>query len=68
MTREVEESKRLMGNDYWPYGFEANRETLRTFLRYRYEQNLSERKLEPEEVLAEETLDPYIKDEFAPPL
>jgi 4,5-dihydroxyphthalate decarboxylase len=68
MTWEVEQSVRLMGKDYWPYGFRANRKTIETFLRYSYEQNLSERNLDPEEAFADETLDPYIKDEFAPPL
>lgn len=68
MTWEVEESRKLMGKDYWPYGFRANYDTLNTFLRYSFEQGLSERKLRPEEVFAKETLDPYIKDELAPTL
>jgi 4,5-dihydroxyphthalate decarboxylase len=68
MSWEVEESRKLMGKDYWSYGFKSNYETLKTFLRYSYEQNLSDRELEPEDVFAEETIDPYIKDELAPTL
>src|SRR4051812_32282789 len=34
LTAHVEEARALMGADYWPYGFDANRKTLSTFLRY----------------------------------
>ena len=37
-----------MGDDFWPYGFAKNRETLATFLRYHHEQGLSKRLLQPE--------------------
>ena len=36
---------------------ERNRDTLSTFLRYSYEQGLSPRQLEPEELFAPETLE-----------
>ncbi len=37
----VEETERSMGTrDFWPYGLEPNRQVLRTFLRYSFEQGL----------------------------
>ena len=55
----VEETRREMGGDFWPYGFEANRHVLATFLRYHHEQGLSRRRLEPEELFAPETLESF---------
>jgi 4,5-dihydroxyphthalate decarboxylase len=48
-----------MGEDYWSYGFEKNRETLDIFLRYHHEQGLSKRRLKPEELFAPETLEAF---------
>jgi 4,5-dihydroxyphthalate decarboxylase len=55
----VEEARREMGDDYWPYGFEKNKDTLATFLRYSHEQGLSKRPLRPEELFAPETLEAF---------
>jgi len=46
----------LLGDDWWPYGFAANRTAIDTFLRYHYEQGLSKRRLEPEEIFVPELL------------
>ncbi len=59
LNAHVEEAVREMGEDYWPYGFEANRETLSTFLRYSFEQGLSKRLLRPEELFAPQTLEAF---------
>jgi 4,5-dihydroxyphthalate decarboxylase len=59
LTRHVEDARRLMGDDFWPYGFAANRDTLATFLRYHHEQGLSKRLLQPEELFAPETLESF---------
>ena len=59
LTSHVEEVVGEMGEDFWPYGFEKNRETLATFLRYHHEQGLSKRRLEPEEIFAPETLERF---------
>jgi len=48
-----------MGDDWWPYGVEANRQVLDTFLRYHHEQGLSKRRLAPEELFAPETLEAF---------
>ena len=59
LTKHVEDARALMGDDFWPYGFAPNRETLSTFLRYHHEQGLSKRRLEPEELFAPETLESF---------
>ena len=56
---QVEEVRSDMGDDWWPYGFEANRHVLDTFLRYHHEQGLSPRRLQPEELFAPETLSSF---------
>jgi 4,5-dihydroxyphthalate decarboxylase len=53
----VEATREAFGTgDFWAYGLERNRETLRTFLRYSHEQGLSPRLLEAEELFAPSTL------------
>lgn len=54
---EVARTRSILGEDWWPYGLERNREVLRTFLRYSHEQGLATRLLEPEELFAPETLE-----------
>ena len=46
----------VMGEDFWPYGIEANRPTLEAFLKYAFEQGVCRRPLAPEELFAPETL------------
>jgi 4,5-dihydroxyphthalate decarboxylase len=55
-SAHVEEARSLLGEDWWPYGVEPNRQVLETFLRYHHEQGLSKRRLEVEELFAPETL------------
>jgi len=59
LTSHVEETRALMGDDFWAYGFESNRASLATFLRYHHEQGLSKRPLEPEELFAPETMQSF---------
>ncbi len=60
LVEHVEEAEALMGPDFWPYGFERNRATLDTFLRYSHEQGLSKHRLQPEELFAPETLESFV--------
>ncbi|HEY1230550.1 MAG TPA: ABC transporter substrate-binding protein, partial [Ramlibacter sp.] len=59
LTAHVEEARRDMGEDFWPYGFDRNQATLATFLRYSYEQGLSRKLLEPAQLFAPETLESF---------
>ena len=59
LTAHVEETRSLMGDDYWSYGFARNKPTLETFLRYHHEQGLSKRMLTPEELFAPEAMESF---------
>ena len=50
------EAQAMFGEDYWPYGVEANRRTLEAFLQYAHEQGVCHRLLAPEELFAPETV------------
>ncbi len=53
---ELEETRNLMGDNYWPYGIEPNRKTLETLFRYSHEQGLASRELTIEEIFHPSTL------------
>jgi 4,5-dihydroxyphthalate decarboxylase len=59
LVAHVDDVRREMGDDFWPYGLPRNRETLATFLRYSHEQGLSGRVLNPEQLFAPETLESF---------
>mgnify|MGYP001305258676 CR=1 FL=1 len=56
---ELEKTKQVMGEDFWPYGVEENRVTLQALLDYEYEQGLIQRRLAVEELFAPNTLEEY---------
>lgn len=47
---DAEAVKGVFGSSYWPYGVEENRRTLETFLKYAYEQGVTHRKLDVQEM------------------
>ncbi len=55
----VDETRRLMGDDWWPYGIEKNRQTIDALCTYSYEQGLSLRPMTVEELFAPETFDEF---------
>jgi 4,5-dihydroxyphthalate decarboxylase len=59
LNSHVEEVRKEMGDDFWPYGLQKNRATLEVFLRYSYEQGLSKRLLTPEDLFAPETFESF---------
>jgi len=63
IAQEAESTRKLMGDNYWPYGVEANRKTLEAILLYSYEQGLAKRKLKIEDLFHASTLD--LKEESA---
>jgi 4,5-dihydroxyphthalate decarboxylase len=60
LPEEVARTRRLLGDDYWPYGLPPNQRCLETFLRYAVEQGLAEPGLAPADLFAPETLDDFI--------
>lgn len=59
LVAHVEEARREMGGDWWPYGLEPNRKALETFTRYHFEQGLSKRQLGLDELFAPESLEAF---------
>jgi 4,5-dihydroxyphthalate decarboxylase len=60
LPEEVARTRRLLGDDYWPYGVPPNQRALETFLRYAHEQGLARRLLRPAELFAPETLEDFV--------
>ena len=57
VTQELEETRALMGDNFWPYGVEANRKELELVMRYTHEQGLAKRRLSVQEVFHPSTLE-----------
>ena len=50
IDEQLHATRRLMGDDFWSYGLEANRHVLEVFLRRHHAEGLSSRLLTPEEL------------------
>jgi 4,5-dihydroxyphthalate decarboxylase len=59
IEERVTEARALMGEDFWPYGLDANRRTLEAFLRHHHAQGLSSRLVKPEELFHPGTLESF---------
>ncbi|MBI3013501.1 MAG: ABC transporter substrate-binding protein, partial [Candidatus Tectomicrobia bacterium] len=59
LIAEIEETRDLMGEHFWPYGVEASRLTLETLTQYSYEQGLTSRKWEVDSLFAPNTLSEF---------
>jgi ABC-type nitrate/sulfonate/bicarbonate transport system substrate-binding protein len=59
LPQQNERAIELMGEDFWPYGLDANRKGLETFLDYHHGQGLSPKRLQPEDLFAPETLEAF---------
>lgn len=55
LAAEIEATTELMGRNHWKQGFPENYKTVDALCRYHHEQGLSNRRLVPEELFAEET-------------
>jgi 4,5-dihydroxyphthalate decarboxylase len=58
VVAELEETRRIMGDDFWPYGLERNRTSLEALPQFLHEQHLAPRIPKIEELFAPNTLDP----------
>ena len=56
VTQEFEETRKIMGTNFWPYGVEPNRKELELVMRYTYEQGLVKRLAEFEDMFDPSTL------------
>ena len=58
-TAELQDTRKIMGDDFWPYGLEPNMHVLDTFCEYAKEQGLTSRKVSPRELFARNTVDAW---------
>ena len=56
VTQEFEETRKIMGKNFWPYGVEPNRKELELVMRYTYEQGLVKRLAKFEDMFDPSTL------------
>lgn len=57
VNQALDDTRALMGDNYWPYGVKANRKELELVMRYTYEQGLAKRRVRVEEVFHPSTLE-----------
>jgi 4,5-dihydroxyphthalate decarboxylase len=55
----AEAARAMFGEDFWPYGLDANRTTLSAFLDYAYEQGVAGSRITPEDLFAPSTHKPF---------
>ncbi|WAH35592.1 substrate-binding domain-containing protein [Alicyclobacillus dauci] len=60
LVAEVERTKEVMGEDFWPYGVERNRKTLEAAVTYSFEQGLIKKPLQVEDLFVKSTLERFI--------
>lgn len=56
-TGHVESTRKIMGDDFWPYGFERNLKEIEAMCQYSYEQGISHRKVDPRELFIDKIID-----------
>jgi 4,5-dihydroxyphthalate decarboxylase len=59
VEEQLRAARKLLGTDFWSYGFDKNRHTLERFLRRHHEEGLSSRLLLPEELFHPATLESH---------
>ncbi|MCX7371698.1 MAG: ABC transporter substrate-binding protein [Alphaproteobacteria bacterium] len=57
LAQHIEETERLLGHDYWPTGFAANRTMFATLIRYMRAEGLLTRDLAPEDLFPADILE-----------
>lgn len=53
LPHAMDDAREMFGDNWWPYGLDANYECIARMARYAYEQGLTPRVLQPEELFAE---------------
>jgi 4,5-dihydroxyphthalate decarboxylase len=55
----MEKERRVLGEDAWAYGLEANRHILETLIQYTYEQGLISKRVPVDSLFAKSTLEEF---------
>ena len=56
-AQEIEDTRKVMGDNPWPCGIKANEKTLKALFQYSHEQGLAKKRLTIEELFHPATLD-----------
>jgi 4,5-dihydroxyphthalate decarboxylase len=59
VEEQLKAAKDLLGEDFWSYGVQANRNTLQAFLKHHHAQGLSSRLVEVDELFHPSTYETY---------
>ncbi|WP_436663783.1 ABC transporter substrate-binding protein [Alicyclobacillus acidoterrestris] len=59
LVAEVERTKEIMGEDFWPYGIEQNRASLEAAILYSYEQGMIHRQIPLDELFVSSTFESF---------
>ena len=46
LTKRIQEDREVLGEDWWPYGINANRKAIDAILRYHHEQGLTQHQIQ----------------------
>jgi len=57
LTKRIQEDRKILGEDWWPYGIDANRKAIDAILRYHQEQGLTQHRFRIEDIFV-----PYLLD------
>lgn len=60
LIQHIEQSRELLGDDFWSYGLSSNEKVLDVFLRYHHEQGLSKRRYDAGDLFAPETAEAFV--------
>ncbi|WP_102348645.1 ABC transporter substrate-binding protein [Bacillus sp. Marseille-P3661] len=60
LQSELERTKAIMGEDFWPYGFANNIKTIEAAIQYSYEQGMIKNKLNAEDLFAKTTMEEFV--------
>lgn len=52
----MDRAREVLGQDWWPYGIDANRKAIEAILRYHYEQGITSKRFTMEEIFVPELL------------
>ena len=56
-AQELEDTRRRMGKNFWPYGIGPNRKALEALFQYSHEQGLAEKRLRVEDLFHPSTME-----------
>ena len=57
VAKEIEDTRKLMGDNFWSYGIQGNEKTLHALFQYSHEQGLAKKRLTIEDLFHPATLE-----------